>query len=390
MVNRAGRTGSSRINFVISHYFVDKNRDNVVDYFCLKLTSSPECTPATQELVDKWVALFKPCLDYAVGLGFDIAFTPHLDDGLNNGQWRNAMLINPLQKYGGMSYAEFVLKPLADVMAATLREKTKVWFALQGEMSAMVTAFPREHTKLLPYIKQVVLGDHPDWADNVRVGVSTNFNKLCGMEMCQVADGKRLDAAGVRELYSSVDFIGISAYPRYKGKMTDMEDSTQMFDQELKVFGVDLAKLVNVDKKEFVFNEFGIGGGASVSGDQPARTVQQASDGPFFGVYGPYTRKLDPWRLFLPVNVLVGTREYLYDWFGAASIWLAKKGGPTWRVDHVFMWNLNSWDLQGIHMESTTKEGSYRDETVYKIIRSHNLKTRGLVGYDTPGSMPPY
>lgn len=67
-----------------------------------------------------------------------------------------------------------------------------------------------------------------------------------------------------------------------------------------QLFGVDLAKLINVDKKEFVFNEFGIGGGASVSGDQPARTVVQAADGPFFGVYGPYTRKLDPWRLFLP------------------------------------------------------------------------------------------
>lgn len=72
------------------------------------------------------MALFQPCLDYAVGLGFDVAFTPHLDDGLNNGQWRNAMLINPLQKYRGMSYTDFVLKPLADVMAATIREKTKV------------------------------------------------------------------------------------------------------------------------------------------------------------------------------------------------------------------------------------------------------------------------
>jgi hypothetical protein len=165
-----------------------------------------------------------------------------------------------------------------------------------------------------------------------------------------------------------------------------------------------------VKQKEFVYNEFGIGGGASVSGDSPARTVAQASDGPFFGVYGPYTRKLDPWRLFLPreclaheaagsqdrghsswrckttasaararlwtrafpttagalvlltttnrilqctctppssaVNVLVGTRNYMYDWWTAATVWLARKGGPTWRVDHVFMWNLNSWDLQ--------------------------------------------
>jgi hypothetical protein len=79
------------------------------------------------------------------------------------------------------------------------------------------------------------LGSHPEWADHVRVGVSTNFNKLCGMEMCQKADVAKLDAAAVRELYDAVDFVGISAYPRYKGKMTEMEDSTQMFDQELKV-----------------------------------------------------------------------------------------------------------------------------------------------------------
>jgi hypothetical protein len=37
MVNRAGRTGSSKINFVISHYFVDEDKDFVVDYYCLKL-----------------------------------------------------------------------------------------------------------------------------------------------------------------------------------------------------------------------------------------------------------------------------------------------------------------------------------------------------------------
>lgn len=45
----------------------------------------------------------------------------------------------------------------------------------------------------------------------------------------------KLDAAGVRGLYNAVDFVGISAYPRFKGRMTEMEDSTQMFDQELKV-----------------------------------------------------------------------------------------------------------------------------------------------------------
>jgi hypothetical protein len=78
-----------------------------------------------------------------------------------------------------------------------------------------------------------------------------------------------------------------------------MEDSTVMFDAELRLFGVDLEKVIN-SGTELVFNEFGVGGGASVVGDQPARTVLQAADYPFFGVYGPYTRKLDPWRTYLP------------------------------------------------------------------------------------------
>lgn len=74
----------------------------------------------------RWTALFKPCLKYAVDMGFDIAFTPHLDDGLNNGQWRNAMRINPVERYGGMSYFDVVLGPLADAMAATLLPNTRV------------------------------------------------------------------------------------------------------------------------------------------------------------------------------------------------------------------------------------------------------------------------
>ena len=41
-------------------------------------------------------------------------------------------------------------------------------------------------------------------------------------------------------------------------------------------------------------------------------------------------------------------------------------------------------------MESTTKEGSYRDDAVYGIIRNHNLRMRGLAGFDAPGSIPPY
>jgi hypothetical protein len=46
-----------------------------------------------------------------------------------------------------------MLLPLAEAMAAVMTPDMRVWYALQGEMSAMVTAFPAEHQKLLPYIK---------------------------------------------------------------------------------------------------------------------------------------------------------------------------------------------------------------------------------------------
>lgn len=44
--------------------------------------------------------------------------------------------------------------------------------------------------------------------------------------------------------------------------------------------------------------------------------------------------------------VISGTRVYLRAWYSNALLWLRRKGGPTWRVDHVFLWNLNSWDIQ--------------------------------------------
>jgi hypothetical protein len=60
--------------------------------------STDKCEPFTQAIIDDWVKAFIPCLSYAVKAGFDIAFTPHLDDGLASGVWRNAQLINPIAK----------------------------------------------------------------------------------------------------------------------------------------------------------------------------------------------------------------------------------------------------------------------------------------------------
>ncbi|KAF6266260.1 hypothetical protein COO60DRAFT_1669582 [Scenedesmus sp. NREL 46B-D3] len=371
MVDRAGQTGSTKVNFVVTHFFIDRNYNNIPDSYCHKPGSTDKCEPFTKAVLADWTKALIPCLGYAVRAGFDIAITPHLDDGLASGVWRNAQLINPLVKFDGFSYTDIMLLPLAEAVAAVMTPSTRVWFALQGEMSAMVTAFPAEHQKLLPYIKQVILGRNQQWAPNVRLGVSTNYNKLCGMGACQ--NPSPAQKAAVQALYNAVDFVGMSAYPRFKNAVSDMEDATEIFNYEMLEFGIDIAKLTTEGGKELVFNEFGVGGGISPSGDQPARTSEQAAESPFFGVYGGYTRKTDPWRNSLPLTVLSDTRQYLEVWYRAAALWLKRKGGPP-----------------GVHMQSTNKEGSYRNEVVSAIIKSHNLALRGLGSIDNPGSYPTY
>jgi len=132
--------------------------------------------------------------------------------------------------------------------------------------------------------------------------------------------------------------------------------------------------------------------------------------------------------------VISGTRVYLRAWYSNALLWLRRKGGPTWRVDHVFLWNLNSWDiqvgwrggggavgcthygwlgvfevrhapvrdvghgcmrgrsckrcrgwcLQGVSPEATTKEGTYRDELLSSMITAYNYDIRGMAYANIP------
>jgi hypothetical protein len=52
---------------------------------------------------------------------------------------------------------------------------------LQGEMSATVFYFPQSYRTLMPLLRTRVLANKPPaWGANLQIGVSTNFDKLCG------------------------------------------------------------------------------------------------------------------------------------------------------------------------------------------------------------------
>jgi hypothetical protein len=48
------------------------------------------------------------------------------------------------------------------------------------------------------------------------------------------------------------------------------------------------------------------------------------------------------------------------------------QGGCEYLVSHVYVWNLESWDVQAIYHRSTSGEGSYRDAEIAALIDAHN------------------
>ncbi len=64
-------------------------------------------------------------------------------------------------------------------------------------------------------------------------------------------------------------------------------------------------------------------------------------------------------------------RDYSRHYYNQTAAYL-RQGGCSYRVDSVYMWNLNSWDVLAIYPLSSSKEGSYRDPVIANIINSHN------------------
>jgi hypothetical protein len=67
----------------------------------------------------------------------------------------------------------------------------QVWFAMQGEMSATVVRHPYSWTRLVRMLKDEIAASRDDAMEllpNIKVGVSTNFNKLCACVLMDLVD----------------------------------------------------------------------------------------------------------------------------------------------------------------------------------------------------------
>lgn len=386
IVEKAAQLKQSRIMFVPTLFWVAA-RDESVDYYC---TDRTPCTPVNALKIAHLKQEMQRCFQKAVDLNLSIAITPHLDDGLAQGRWRNLLNFDPLKKHSGYSYSEAILYPLVDALKAVAKPNTQIYFGLQGEMSATIFRHPQSWESVASDIKKRFTTGTPALAAHkVKIGVSTNFNKLCGcvgqeiidpdefMEKYPAAWAKvkhEFDLPAIASLYNSLDYFGLSSYPSlYPYFPTSMvENAVSQFDFEFGYFGLSVNDLIKKGK-EVHLSEFGLGGGTHQDGNTPARDAVSAAKFPFFGSTGKYKRANDPWILY-DLSIPSPVRDYLRYFYSRTLEYLSNETSYKYKVDAAFIWNHSSWDIQGLYPDSTTEEGSYRDPVLVEMIGRHNNK----------------
>lgn len=393
MVEKVSAFGGTRVNFVPTHYWMDSRQANVVDYYCA-MDGAMYCHGFSSDRVDSFREGMRACMQAAVDKHLSISLVPHLDDGSGRNSWRNGLLYDPLAKYGGYSYDDVMVKPLVQALQQVhFHSDTRVWFAITGEMSATVMRYPNEYIQIINRIRNELRQGKEGHRDTsrIKVGISLNWNKLD--EVNWPKNGARvpgLDQNAVYNLFSSSDFVGISAYSPFSASFgTDqLEVSVWQFESSLKAINPALVSFIRPNSgKELHYSEFGLGGGRGEGGCCPARSPAEVAQTPFNGISGPYIAHEDPWKNH-------DVREFMRRYYREASKFFMRGGGPTFHLDACFLWNLGSWDVLGIYPESTVNgQGSYRDEVVVEVVKNHNQRLTGrqidsVASYDGRKHLP--
>ncbi len=353
--------GNRTINLVPTLGFeVDENRH--VKNYCL-LIGSGRCRPLTKELIASYTETFKGYMTLAIEYGLNVSFVPHLDSaGDSAGFWRNSAFFDPLHVYDGFTYNEIMLQPLAAALPELLKSGKHVHFALQGEMGATVFYAANSYRAIARQLREQ-LTPHLRSAGQLDIGISMNFNKVGGKDgndNLYYYGSEELQA--VQALVNEVDFVGISGYGPVSivPVAQDFNSSIHIFMRELNDYGVYVPH-----EKELHFSEVSLGGGsADNDGARPASSVAEAAAMPYSGLYGAYSIDKDPWQ-----NPELRTLRVNYH--RALLEYLSTSGLTQWKVTAAYLWNTNSWDVQGLY---NSQSEPYRDEEIMRLIRSYNLK----------------
>ena len=229
---------------------------------------------------------------------------------------------------------------------------------------------------------QQVLGAKGTPYNAIKVGVNINWEKICGCParlifstdyFGQISSNpsivkNEVNVPDVQRLFRSVQWIGISAYaglPQYL-TLDDLQTSMRKVDQELGVYGLSLRGL----GKEIILSEYGLGGGMSGDYKTPAESSANVAASPYWGVDGAYEASRDPWNR-------ADNRAYMQRFYDLTVQFAKQGGGSQYPITGIFLWNIVSYDVLGVHYWSSGSSGSYRDGRVADAIRNYNNGLRG-------------
>ncbi|KDD73735.1 hypothetical protein H632_c1882p0, partial [Helicosporidium sp. ATCC 50920] len=365
-------------NATDGYYCYNRFNATEVDYWCYKKNQDDHtCSEVTPTQMSDFSSNFGKCIKRAADLGLNIAINARVDDGRSLGGWRNTIDFSPTEKLGAWSYVSAILYPIVDAIKLGANPDTKVEMVLQGEMGATVFMHPDEWVDARHLVKNRLVSDASAGAnlaaDNVKIGLALNNNKLCGCIGVEIVDGDEylrflqanfdqyasiFDMHAIRDAFQAYDFVGVSAYvPMRKPEIEvcEFEGLMERMDEEFSYYKITLEQLLG-EGKGLHFIEFGVGGGLSSDGGEIATTAEQAAYYPFFGRYGPYGCATDPFQMCSP-NLPSTVRDYRREYYATFSKYLLG-GGCKYRVEAVYIWNLASWDVQGIYPISFSNERS--------------------------------
>ena len=410
MVDRAANLTNSKLNFVPTLFWVNHQAANSQissgSCFCVKRTLLPNgttsCPPVSQQDIYEFANGMHNCFARAVSYNLSIAITPQIEDGTGNNIWRNTLLFDPLVPYQQYSYMDVMLQPLADAVQRVLSNDAKLWFAIQGGMGASLCQHPKSYLTILQalqMLRKTLLTSMPgDSQSNLKFGISSNFNKLCGCTLLDVLEPEEymsqfpatfaaikhtFDMPSIQSLFKDIDYFSISTQIGLKPGFPpgDLQHAVDFFARELEYFGVNVSQLLQEFDKELHWVEVGVGGGGGLGPRQvaPARDATQAAKFPFVGILGQYKQNTDPWMLYSINTTNSPVRDYASFFHQQVVEYLWKQHEYKYPVDAAFLNNIGSWDIQAVHPESSGSEGSYAYPAVVDTIKYHNERVQRLV-----------
>ena len=312
---KAKQRGATRVN-LIPTIFVKLNDRKVSSYHYRDNHGHYQVMSST--FIKSYSNNILKCVAKANELKLAISFTPHLDD-FDEKVWRNYFDFDPLEKYQGFSYDDITLTSL---VKAINDSNQKVDLFVSGEMGKSYYLYPNSYKLIVKKLKQVT---------NANIGISFNYNNMLG-------------------LYNKVesiswDMIGFSNYLpiRVNCDASDFQEHLTVVKKQLSFLGLDHLPLH--------FNEVGIGGISSEA------DIYEIVKHPHRGVGGEYSVDRDPWQREDLGIMRVKYHQCLLSFLKSTD-----------QIESAFLWNLDSWDPQGLYPYTV----KYESDTISKMILNHN------------------